>query len=162
MPRQDHGTGEATPPRPQGWDEQSRRLTLRRVAFLLVVFGLFSGGLTLTAFADDNQTVSATVTPLLISVSVSPPSVNYGIKAFNLTGLEPSPATFNVSNTGSVAETFQIKGAASSGGWTLGAAAGTDTYVHRFRLSTGTFAPLTTSNQLLASNVPAASNVDVF
>jgi hypothetical protein len=136
---------------------------LSRVAFLLVAFGMITGGLTLTAYADDNQTVSATVTPLLISVNVAPGSVNYGTQPFSAVEVAPNPTSVVVTNSGSVTETFQIRGAASTpSGWTLGGTAGSNTYVHRFKLGQGTFAPLTTSNQLLVSNVPTTSNVDVF
>ena len=136
---------------------------MRKLALLMAVFGLMSGGLTLSAVADDNQTVNATVTPLLISVNVTPASVSYGTQPFSATEVVPNPASVSVTNNGSVTETFQIRGAASTpSGWTLGGTAGSNTYVHRFKLGQGIFAPLTISNQLLVSNVPTTSNVDVF
>jgi len=74
--------------------------------------------LTLQAEADEQKTVNATVTALLISINVSPTSVDYGTQAVGATNVAPSPAFFSVTNTGNVNEKFAIKGA-DTANWSL-------------------------------------------
>jgi hypothetical protein len=127
---------------------------VRKPVSVLAILVLFGAALTFPAIADDEKTVNATVQPLVIALNVDPTSLSYGNRQLGSTASEPN-APFAVVNTGSVPEQFMIRGANSSpGGWTLGASAGSNIYVHRFRLSTsGTFVELTTANKLLNSNV---------
>jgi len=119
--------------------------------------------LTLQAEADEQKTVNATVTALLISINVSPTLVEYGTQVVGATNVAPSPAFFGVTNTGNVNEKFMIKGA-DTANWALAGGAGTDAYVHRYSTSgsPGSFVALTTTNQTMFSSVVPTGGIDVY
>jgi hypothetical protein len=131
---------------------------VRKPVLVVAILALFSSALAFPAIADDSKTVNATVTPLIIALNVDPASVSYGTRPLSMTAIDVD-VPFNVINTGSVPEQFHIRGANSvPGDWSLGTAAGSNVYVHRFKVSTtGTFADLTNGNKLLRSNVPPDS-----
>lgn len=94
--------------------------------------------------ATTEGTVSATVTPQLISVSVSPTTVDYDIldvSTSDSSRTTAESAAITATNDGNITETFNIKGSNATGGstsWTLSstpAATGTvagDRFAHRF------------------------------
>jgi len=96
------------------------------------------------ALAADTGVVTATVTPQLISVSVSPGSVAYGTLALSVNDgsrTTKESGTITATNDGNVTEKFNIKGSDATGGstpWTLSdtpADTGTvaaNQYVHDF------------------------------
>jgi hypothetical protein len=128
-----------------------------------ILFTCASIALTVPSLADENQTVSATVTPLLISVLIDPTSVTYGTRAPNTTQHASNPTFVTVTNNGSVTERFNIKGAASTpSAWTLGATAGTNQYVHRFSTNGSTFTEMQTGDQSLMTGVGVSSNFQLF
>jgi len=109
------------------------------------------------------QSVTATVTVQNISVTVSPNTIPYGTLPAN-TESDPS-AVITATNNGNVTENFNIYGAATTpGGWTLGATAGNNVYVHKFSTdgTYTTWTPLTTSPQALATNITAGTGTDEF
>ena len=130
--------------------------------FLISFFGLVSF---LEVKAADTASVAATVTVQNISVSVADGTVAYGILAVN-TSAGTNPADLQTAtNNGNITEAFNIKGQ-NSANWTLGAAAGADTYVHKFCTATcGTpptnYTALTTSYQTLGTGV-AVSGTKTF
>ena len=129
---------------------------------LLIVVGLVVGlGFGVVGYATAQEaSVSATVTPQLVAVSVDPTSVAYGTLAVNTTDNLPTAASFDATNDGNVNADFVIKGSNTTpDNWTLAATAGSATYVHRFSStgSGGTFTALTLTNQTLASAITAGS-----
>lgn len=99
---------------------------------LLAVLALALGlavGLTGPAVADDEGTVTATVTAKVISIILDESEVAYGIVDLSSVDNVPEPGFFKATNNGSVDEDFTIKGA-DTANWTLGTA-GADTYRHR-------------------------------
>jgi hypothetical protein len=134
----------------------------RLAVFLGFLMSIAGSLLAFPVGAADNTTVNATVQPLLLAVSVSQSSVNYGTKTLGATGVASSPMYVTVNNDGSVAEKFNVKGANSSGGWQLGATQGTNTYVHRVSTDGSSFTALTTSDNQLISNIPSGSNFNLY
>jgi len=100
-------------------------------------------------------TVTATST---YSVTVSDGVITYGILDVG-TSTSTLASGLNdtqiVTNNGGATENLNIKGSTSTC-WTLATSIGYNQYVHEFSTSSGsTWAPLTTSYQLLATSVPA-------
>jgi len=123
---------------------------------VLGMVGLVMGPLVQAA---NTATIAATVTVQNISLSVADGSIAYGTLASNSTKSTCTSELNDlqvITNDGNVAETFNIKGQNSTN-WTLGATAGTDTYVHKFVTSTcATFSggtALTTSYATAVTNV---------
>ena len=113
------------------------------------------------AFAQE-ATVSATVTPGFVTVSISPTTVAYGIVNLGSTNVLPTPGTFTATNDGTVTADFLIRGADTTG-WILSGAAGADAYVHRAS-SDGFVAQtivLSTTNQSLKASIAAAGTSSV-
>lgn len=133
------------------------------IAFVFVILSL--SVFVYTAQAATTASVAATVTVQNISVSVSDGSVSYGTLGVNSSAGTNGTDTQTATNNGNVAEDLNIKGQNSTA-WTLGNAAGTDTYVHQFCTATCGSAPtnytkLTTNYQALATNV-AANGTQTF
>lgn len=133
------------------------------------------GATVLPALAATEGAVTATVTPQNISVTVSPGSVAYGTVAVPSVDLVPTGDTIiNASNSGNVAETFNIKGANATGTtitWTIfdGAPGGAATYNYNHKYvdcgvgdSTCTTVDaannMTTAYEALETNVAAGSS----
>lgn len=116
-----------------------------------------------SVFAASTASVAATVTTQDISVTVTDGSVSYGTLAAGDSKSTISSDlndTQTATNSGNVAEDFNIKGQNSTN-WTLASSAGTDQYSHKFCAATcaappTNFTALTTSYQTLASNKAAA------
>ena len=120
----------------------------RKIAALAGAVALIAASV-LPVFAQNTGVVTATVTPQLISVSVSPGSVAYGIMALSASDASRTvklSGTITATNNGNVAENFNIKGSDATGGstpWTLSdtppdvGAVGANTYVHDFDNTTG-------------------------
>lgn len=140
-----------------------RGLPHRRSILLFGVLVLV-GALAVPAYASHTgeSTVTATVTPGVVSVSVSPTSVDYGTVVLGATDAVPTPPTFDATNNGTVLEDFDIRGANTTD-WTLvSTAPGTDQYRHEASPDAFTTTlVLTTSNQPLAGNVAASGVVTV-
>lgn len=128
---------------------------------ILGVVGLVIG---VMALAASEQGITASVCPELVSLTVSPNSVDYGVLALGATDQAPAPAYVTVANNGNVTEDFTIKGAdavASPSGtwslcWTGGACTipGIDKYVHEFSTDAWTTPhELTTSYQTLQAGI---------
>jgi len=125
------------------------------LAFLLII--LLSPG----TQAAETGTVTATVTAQEISVSVTDGTVAYGTMSVGTTANTLAAGlndTQTATNNGNVSEDLNIKGQDSTN-WTLGAAAGSETYKHEFS-TTASFpgTALTTSYQTLATGIAAAGN----
>lgn len=99
--------------------------------------------LTIPVVAQSTAQVTATVTPMLVAVSVDTGAVDYGVVDLNSTASPTGDPTIQATNDGNVNEDFDILGAdavATVGGetdWTLASAPGPNTYSHRF--ATGAF-----------------------
>ncbi|KKR81513.1 MAG: Wsc4p [Candidatus Daviesbacteria bacterium GW2011_GWA1_41_61] len=128
---------------------------------LIIVSTIFVG----VVKAASTASVTATVTVQNISVTVTDGTVAYGTLATSVSA-DTNPAdTQTATNNGNITENFNILGQ-NSANWTLGAAAGANTYVHKFCTATCTTPPtnytaLTTSYQTLATSV-AASGTQTF
>lgn len=118
--------------------------------------------LPLSADGPDNKTLGATITPLVISLTITPNTVTYGTRAPNVGTIASNPAMVTIANTGSVAENFQVKGGDSlSGDWKLGSSIGQDQFVHTVSPGSGE-TMLTTSYQNFATNIGPTENVNLF
>ena len=108
------------------------------------------------------STVSATVTPAVLSVTATPTSVDYEVVELSATGETPTPLFFTATNNGSIIENIEIRGADTTN-WTLEPTAGANQYVHR--ASKNNFSPqiitLTTENQELDTGVAVDGTVTV-
>jgi hypothetical protein len=142
------------------------------VLVLSLAFPFFSAKFLL---ADTTGSVTATVTAQQIAITVTDGNITYGTLA--LSGSASTIAggvndTQTATNTGNVAETFNIKGA-DSAGWTLETAIGSEQYKHEFCIGTGgtpdpcdsggsvVWTPLTTDDQELINEV-AGSGTQKF
>lgn len=147
---------------------------IKIVVLLLPMFVLVLGAS--RVFAADTGTVSATVTPQNISVSVADAAIAYGV--LTLSSVEDTTSggvndSQTATNDGNVTEDFNIKGANTTGGtaWTLAATIGADQYKHSFCTTGGgapdpcdsgpTFTALTTSYVSLATAV-STSGTQLF
>ncbi len=129
------------------------------VSFLLVSIFV---GLRLPTAAEE-KTVSATITPLVVSISVSPDTVTYGTRSAGVGEVTSNPEKISVTNTGTVAQNLQIKGSNSaSGDWTLALSAGTDQFVHRFSTNNSSYTDMTTDYKNLQMNVIAGGAIDLY
>jgi hypothetical protein len=119
--------------------------------------------------AQQENTVSATVTIGVVSVQITPTSFNYGNMPFNGVKESYDKINFqrnnNINATVSVVETdLYIKGA-NTESWTLADLPGENQFVHRYGLATNaTSRPsnynlLTTSNKILKLNVQPGESV---
>lgn len=109
---------------------------------LLLPAILFFAGLILTipVLADDEEVITATVTVEQVSVTISPTTtIGYGthpLGTANIVTKTPSiDQNLDAVNTGTINETFYIRGADATAGastWTLAATQGANQYVHKF------------------------------
>lgn len=138
---------------------------MRKLALFFASLLVFSSVLALPSTADD-ETVNATVTAKVISLTVNTNSLAYGALGLGTSDNVPSPTNVEVDNSGTVTEDFKIKGLASTPtGWTLTSSGpGDNTYRHRFdTTSGGSFnGALTTSNQALINDVGTGGDIQVF
>ncbi len=133
-----------------------------QVMLIAVIAGVVAlGSSPALATHTPESTVSATVTPAVLSVSVTPSSVDYDVVEMSSTDNLPTPISFTATNNGSITEDIEIKGA-STADWTLAATAGADQYVHKASPDAfSTTITLTTLNQTLAAGVTTSGTVTV-
>ena len=127
-----------------------------------IAAGTFLAATALPALAVDiDSTVTATVTPQLVALSIVDGDVDYEFLGANASRDTVTQGdTQVVSNDGNVPEDFDVRGQ-DSANWTLEAAAGNEQYKHEFT-TTGTFGTaLTTSNQPLDTNVPTVGSTNL-
>lgn len=143
----------------------------------LAILGIFSLAVLsfgLAALADTSASVTATVTPGVISVSVDTPAVGYGtVGVPSADNVPTGDPIIGVNNNGGIPENFQIKGADATGTtttWkiTTGAVGGTPDYNYNHKFidcgSSSTCAAPAAVNTMdtiyesLATNVSAAGN----
>lgn len=141
-------------------------MLLTRLQFLPVLLSLLFLFVSISlVYADNPATITASVQPKLISVTVSNTSVNYGQVALS----QPAESSvIIVSNNGNVQEDLTITGSSASTGpggstWTLGSTIGSNQYTHEFAVSPNPGSPttynfMTTSSSTLANDVPASSD----
>jgi len=109
-----------------------KSLKILLLSFVLV--GIFSLVVVLGVKADDEGTVTATVTVQNISVSVDDGGVTYGTMASNTSKTTLSGELNDMqtaTNDGNVTEDFNIKGK-DSDDWELADTTASDQYVHQF------------------------------
>ena len=105
-------------------------------------------------------TINVTVTPKLISLSVSPSSYSYGTLGLSETATTTIP--FAVENTGNVDEDFDVKGF-DTADWLLGEPAGADIYQHDWKnMSGGGYTALTKSAGVSAATSVGTGNSENF
>lgn len=111
-------------------------------------------------WAASTGTINVTVSPKLISLSVSPTSYDYGALGYN--DSTETTITFSVQNDGNVAEDFDIEGF-DTADWSLGATAGTDAYVHEWKEASGSYTPLVEApSSAAAATAVASGNSESF
>ena len=133
---------------------------MKKLALIVSLAVSLGAALAMSATAGPEDTVSATVTAVVISVNVSPNSISYGSQPLGTTNAVPSPMPLDVLNDGTVSENFAIRGSNTTA-WTLASTQGANQFAHRFSTSgpTGTYTALTTSNQSLFSGSVAPAGV---
>lgn len=114
----------------------------RKILGVALVLFLVALLLPATIFADDEGTVTCTVSGKLISVTVTDGDVDYGVlelEASQNTTAAGLNDTQTANNNGTVAEDFNIKSSDAVGGtqWTLGAAQGDNTFTHTASIDAG-------------------------
>lgn len=132
---------------------------------LLVGFAIF-GFIPFIVHADSNATVSATVTPELISVLVNYSQVDYGILAIGQVEKILPGNPINVKNNGTVNENFSVQGSDATAGsntWALDTAQGQDKFVHEFQNTANTswYKLSKTTGTSLAGNLSPNGSVDM-
>lgn len=134
-----------------------------QVVLIAVIAGVAAlGGSPALASHTPESTVSATVTPAVLSVSATPSTVDYNVVELGTADNLPSPATFTATNNGSIVENIEIRGANTTS-WTLvSTVPGTDEYRHEASKD-GFTTPiiLTTANQGLDTGVAVNGTVTV-
>lgn len=139
---------------------------VRSYLFSILISILLSFIIVVPVLASDSGTVTATVTPKLISVVVSPNAISYGTVALGQNDVVPNPDTeIVVNNNGTVAEKFSIRGGSASATvgsttytWTLSnTSTGADQFMHKYGLgsSYSTFTALSTTYAQFVASEPA-------
>lgn len=134
---------------------------------LLLVVLIILGFMPFTILAGSNATISATVTPELISVVVNLPQVDYGTVAIGQAGKILPGDPINVKNNGTVNENFSIQGADATAGldvWTLDEVQGQNRFVHEFQKTTdgvNWYKLSKTMGSSLAGNLSPSGSVDM-
>lgn len=126
-------------------------------------------------YAQEAQTVDATVSALAVSLTISPTSVNYGTLAFETSRASTAPeagnVTFTATNTGNSTESFLVHGADATGdgfSWALTDAAGCgpisarNKYRHSVKVGAAAAQFLSLNDDTLASGVAAAGGTVHF
>ena len=133
-----------------------------QVILVAVIAGVAAlGGSPALADHSVESIVNATVTPAVLSVTVTPNSVDYDVVELSSTENVPDPTTFTATNNGSITENIDIRGA-DTDDWTLEATAGANQYVHRASPDAfSTTITLTTENQTLDTGITVSSFVTV-
>ena len=145
------------------------------LAAMLLVCGI--AATTTHAYAQESQTISATVSPLSVSLTVNPGTIDYGTMAFETSRKSTDPeaggVTFTATNTGNAAESFLVHGDNATGDgftWTLTDAIGCgpvtarDKFRHSVTLvgSTSSLFLLPVTEYALATGVPALTGTVQF
>ena len=134
-----------------------------QVMLIAVIAGVAAlGSSPALATHTETATVSATVTPAVLSVTASPPSVDYDVVELSSADNLPSPASFTATNNGSITENILIRGANTANWALVSGVPATDQYRHEFSKD-GFTTPviLTTSNQTLDTGVAVNGTVTV-
>jgi hypothetical protein len=134
---------------------------LKKAILVLSSAASLACGLVATSFAESDDTINATVTPVSIAINIMEAGpLAYGKVPLGTIGAIPAPSNFTVENTGSSNVDLQIAGLNTSGGWTLGSSQGPDTYVQYYSLS-GTptsWTPLSLTATTFKVNLPSSSS----
>jgi len=145
-----------------------------KLVFSIAAAFVLGTALILPATADGpDGTVQAFVQPVLISISISPTSMDYEAVEFGVNDARPTPASFTLTNNGSVPVDLEIRGDdshnASNGqaAWTLGGTPGNETYAHRFTMNSNAqtvaeFTPLTKTFEVFKQDFAVSGNQSVW
>ena len=134
-----------------------------QVILALVIVALAAlGSSPALATHTGTATVNATVTPAVVSVTATPPSVDYGTVQLDTADNIPTPATFLATNNGSIIENILIRGASTADWALVSTVPATDEYRHEAsRDAFTTPIILTTTNQTLELGVAVSGTVTV-
>lgn len=135
-------------------------------------FHLFLIGFTMFVFipaivsAGSSATVSATVTPELISVLINYSQVDYGVVAIGQAEKVLPGNPINVKNNGTVNENFSVQGSDATAGsdiWALDIAQDQNKFVHEFQNTANTnwYKLSKTTGTSLAGNLSPNGSVDM-
>ena len=134
----------------------------------ICILGLVGMVVGVIAQGATEDTVTATVTPGVVSVDVTPATFDYGYMTLNTskTSHEAGQTSGITANVGTVHTDLNIRGANAlgdpTGTWTLAGSTGSDIYVHEFGAGAdpGSWTALTTSNATLTIGVtPSGSYI---
>lgn len=136
----------------------------KRLLVLCAAVITIAAVLTITASAQTEGTVDATITSKVIAISVSPDELVYSSVEPKATKLKPSPDHFDVETVGSENVILSIRGS-NTEDWTLHTSPGPNQYVHKFARGSGaSFVALGTEAQpYFGTNIlPPDSVFNVF
>ena len=131
---------------------------LPKVVFLFILFSII---FPTAVLADPEKTITATVLPTLVSLTIDISAVDYG--SVPLGTIERAPLNdpkISVIHNGNVNEDFAIRGsnAISNITWTLSDSPGANLYVHKYGVAAppaipDSFVPMSASNANFAINL---------
>ena len=116
----------------------------------ITILGLVGMVVGVVAQGADTDTVTATVTAELITITVTDGSVDYGVLSINTSKEDNSQVVTNNSN---VAVDLEVKSSDAVGGhdWDLAAAAAADAYTHEFAPDGSSWTTFNVDNNTYAS-----------
>lgn len=133
---------------------------MKQLVLVTILVIALASALHLSSSAEE-KTVSATITPLQVSLQLSHTEITYGTKAQNV-GEVTASTPVTVKNTGTVPERFLIRGGNSlSNEWTMNGTPGTDRFVHRYAVGSNNHSDLTDTNVIMSSNVAPQAEFEV-
>jgi hypothetical protein len=134
---------------------------LKKAILVLATAASLACGLVATSFAESNDTINTTVTPVSIAIDILETGpLAYGNLPLGTTGALPTPSNFTIMNSGSTMVDLQIAGFNTIGGWTLGSSQGPDTYVQYYSVSgsSGSWTPLSLTATTFKQNLPSSGS----
>jgi hypothetical protein len=133
---------------------------VKRLIFALPIVATFLASLGLTSAADQEKTVTASVIPITIAMTLSTDTISYGSLQAGNPEVPSDPNKIDIINKGSVVQNFDIMGG-DSNGWTLASTPGQNQFMHTFSTG-GTPKPLTKSYQSLITGVGVDGEINLF
>ena len=130
----------------------------------ITILGLVGMVVGVAVQGADTDTVTATVTPQVVAVSVDVSDVDYGVLDIN--DVSSPSAVITATNDGNVTEMFQIKGSDSTN-WVLSdTSVGGNQFMHEFAIDDDSYTAYTalhnTNYATLAASVSTPSGTQLF
>lgn len=143
-------------------------MSSRKLLFFFTSVFLLVGISALPILSNGQATISATVTPELISVYLNRPQVDYGTVPLNRIAVPPpgDPIT-NIQNNGTVTENFSVTGSDAvfnTNTWQIDDVPGANQFVHEFQKQAGDtnwYSLSDVTPRSLAGNLAVGASADI-